>query len=98
MRLEPFEVEAIRRAARHAFGDNAVVRLFGSRTDDARMGGDIDLHVEVADDIDEAIARQRFESNLFARIDAQRVDVVVHRRGTPLAGIDHIAQRDGLVL
>ncbi len=98
MRLEPDEVEAIRRAARQAFGGDVVVRLFGSRVDETRRGGDIDLHVEVHDDIDEWAARARFESALFAQIEEQRVDLVLHRRGEALAAIDRIALRDGVVL
>ena len=44
MRLTSAEVSAIKAAARSAFGDTAVVRLFGSRVDDGARGGDIDLH------------------------------------------------------
>ncbi len=98
MRLAPEEVRAIKAAARRAFGADAIVRLFGSRADDSRVGGDIDLHIEVAPDVDEWQARAQFQRNLFARIDEQRVDVVLHRRDTPPSGIDLIAHRDGVTL
>lgn len=98
MRLEPAEAEAIRRAARRAFGPSAVVRLFGSRAIDTRKGGDIDLHVEVEDDIDEWSARARFDEALFAQMEEQKVDVVVHRRGKQPSAIDLVAFRDGIVL
>jgi uncharacterized protein len=98
VRLEPDEVRAIKAAAREAFGEDAVVRLFGSRADDSRKGGDIDLHVEVAPEIDEWRARSRFEESLFARIEEQRVDVVVRKRGAEMRGIDRIAHRDGIAL
>ena len=45
MRLTEHEVSAIKQAAREAFGDDAVVRLFGSRVHDDLRGGDIDLLV-----------------------------------------------------
>ncbi|WP_375394589.1 hypothetical protein [uncultured Sphingomonas sp.] len=98
VRLEDEELTAIKAAARHAFGADAVVRLFGSRTDDARTGGDIDLHVEVAPGLDEWQARTRFEDNVFARIEQQRIDVIIRRRGEPMRGIDLIAHRDGIQL
>ena len=46
MRLTRVEVETIRTVLRRAFGADSQVWLFGSRTDDARAGGDIDLYVE----------------------------------------------------
>lgn len=98
MRLEPAEINAIKAAAAFAFGANATVRLFGSRTDDRRRGGDIDLHIEVDAEIDEWRAKCRFEDNLFARIEPQKVDVIVHRRGSEARGIDMIAMRDGVQL
>ncbi|MEH3104031.1 MAG: nucleotidyltransferase domain-containing protein [Sphingomonas phyllosphaerae] len=98
MRLEPGEAEAIRRAARRAFGPSAVVRLFGSRASDTRKGGDIDLHIEVENDIDEWSARARFDEALFAQIEEQKVDVVLHRRGRQPSAIDMVALRDGIVL
>ena len=98
MRLEPEEQKAIKAAAAYAFGPDATVRLFGSRADDHRRGGDIDLHVEVDADVDTWQAKCRFEDNLFARIEPQRVDVIVRRRDQPARGIDLIALRDGITL
>jgi len=43
MRLTDAQADAIRTAAADVFGDDAEVWLFGSRADDRRRGGDIDL-------------------------------------------------------
>ena len=98
MRLDPEELKAIKAAAAYAFGPGATVRLFGSRADDRRKGGDIDLHVEVDPSVDAWRAKCRFEDNLFARIEHQRVDVIVRKRGQAERGIDLIARRDGITL
>ena len=45
MRLTPGQQAAIRIAAIEAFGAGAAVWLFGSRADDGKRGGDIDLLV-----------------------------------------------------
>jgi predicted nucleotidyltransferase len=43
MRLSTDQIQAIRQAATAAFGQGTAVWLFGSRVDDAKKGGDIDL-------------------------------------------------------
>jgi predicted nucleotidyltransferase len=45
MRLNDDQIQAIRQAATNAFGQGTSVWLFGSRVDDAKKGGDIDLLV-----------------------------------------------------
>lgn len=46
MRLTPTQHQQILQATRLNFGANANVWLFGSRVDDSRRGGDVDLYVE----------------------------------------------------
>lgn len=46
MRLTPAQVSIIRHAASEVAGLEARVWLYGSRLDDARRGGDVDLLVE----------------------------------------------------
>ena len=45
MRLSNDQIQAIRQAANLAFGQGTSVWLFGSRVDDDKKGGDIDLLV-----------------------------------------------------
>lgn len=99
MRLEAEEVAAIKAAATAAFGEGAVVRLFGSRVDDTLRGGDIDLHIEADPVEDEWRARGIFEDVLFGRIEPQKVDLILTQRGgPPPRGFERIAYRDGIVL
>lgn len=84
MRLKPAEVTAIKAAALAAYGADAVVRLFGSRVDDLKRGGDIDLLIEVDRIENEWGTKNRFLDRLFQSIDEQKVDVVVTVRGAPL--------------
>ena len=97
MRPTPHEVAAIKAAAREAFGETAVVRLFGSRVDDTKRGGDIDLHVEV-----DAAAPPRativFRRELWKRLDEMPVDVVLARHGEPPSWVDDAARRSGIRL
>lgn len=98
MRLTDHEVAAIKAAAREAFGEGAVVRLFGSRVDDSLRGGDIDLHFEVDDGQQDYRHAGDFKWKLFKRIDERKVDLVFHVRGRALRPIDHVAIEHGIRL
>ena len=45
MRLSEEETTSIKRIIAEVFGNDAEVRLFGSRVDDSKRGGDVDLYV-----------------------------------------------------
>jgi predicted nucleotidyltransferase len=98
MRLTAEEVAGIKAAVMEVFGRSAVVRLFGSRVDDARKGGDIDLLVEVP------TGRASFDDEcdlLFAiedRLGERKVDILLVEAGQPLDPMRRIALRDGVRL
>lgn len=46
MRLSPDQIQAIKTTAQDVLGDGVQVLLFGSRVDDSRKGGDIDLYIQ----------------------------------------------------
>ena len=100
MRLTDHEVASIKAAAREAFGEAAVVRLFGSRVDDGLRGGDIDLHVELPEDATDAIsfAETPFRRMLWRALDMSEIDVVIKLRGSANRWIDDAAYRTGIVL
>jgi predicted nucleotidyltransferase len=99
MRLEPEEIVAIKAAALRAFEAGAVVRLFGSRVDDAKRGGDIDLFIETSFAGDAAYdAEKKFLLDLQDMLGERRIDVVTHTVGQPLSPISRIAKAEGVVL
>ena len=101
MRLTSEQVETIRSGVRRCFGEDAEVWLFGSRVDDARRGGDIDLYVETSLETAEEVwnAERRFLAGLYMALGEQKIDVVVKRRGrqAPLP-IHGIARSEGVRL
>jgi predicted nucleotidyltransferase len=98
MRLTPQEIEAIKAAAREVFGPTAVVRVFGSRADDAKRGGDLDLYVEVDPGGWSLRKESKFLDLIEEPLDELSVDLIVHERGRPLRPIEEIAVRDGVLL
>jgi predicted nucleotidyltransferase len=80
MRLSAVEIRAVEVASREAFPSGTRVLLFGSRLDDHRRGGDIDLLVELPTSLaaDEVVRRRsRFTSRLYRLLEEQRIDVLV---------------------
>ena len=62
------------------------VLLFGSRLDDSRRGGDIDLLVELPAPLppDDTVERRtRFTARLYRLLEERRIDVVMTRQGRP---------------
>ena len=46
MRLTNSQINMIRNATSQNFGEGTLIWLFGSRLDDSKCGGDVDLYVE----------------------------------------------------
>ena len=80
MRISDKEAADIKEVLHIVFGDKAGVILFGSRIDDSKKGGDIDLFVMPNSDEDkETLFRKKiaFISKLQARLDDASIDVVI---------------------
>lgn len=101
MRLTPVQISAIKESAELCFGPSARVWLFGSRVDDNRRGGDIDLLVETESlPLNREVeAKSNFIGKLWNRIGEQKIDVVMTSRDTPDdRRIVQVARKTGLPL
>lgn len=76
MRLTAFEVNAIKQSAQEIFGSTVEVILFGSRVDDAKKGGDIDLYIKTQAGND-LVHKIKFLVSLEQKIGEQKIDVIL---------------------
>jgi predicted nucleotidyltransferase len=105
MRLNNDQIQAIRQAATIAFGQGTSVWLFGSRADDAKKGGDIDLLVcpQVRPAEDAAEPQQAFMQkikmlNLLERyLGERKIDIVVEQ-AQDTRPIVEVAHKTGIKL
>lgn len=100
MRLTPRQQQIIREAAQDVFGTEARVWLFGSRVDDNRRGGDIDLYIEAQIDDPARLAalENRFYARLQRRLGEQRIDIISRSPGMPPSAIQQQARSQGIPL
>ena len=80
MRLSKREIEAILEAilqvAEDIYGTDVKVYLFGSRVDDSRRGGDIDLLVRTTSEKKGILDRVRMASRIKSLIGDQKIDII----------------------
>lgn len=76
MRLQRQEIQTILQVARQIYGEKVKVYLFGSRLDDTKRGGDIDLLVRNEGTPKGVLARIRMIAQLKFLLGDQKIDVI----------------------
>ncbi len=76
MRLQAYEIEAIKKNFNAIFKEG-VIYLFGSRTDDSAKGGDIDLYIQTPNRQNLREKKLDFLTYLKLDIGEQKIDIIV---------------------
>lgn len=76
MRLNEHYRQTIVRIAKEVYGDTVKVYLFGSRTDDRKRGGDIDLLVRTEGAKKGLMGRIQMASKLKWLLGDQKIDII----------------------
>ncbi|MFN3996116.1 MAG: nucleotidyltransferase domain-containing protein [bacterium] len=78
MRLKPNQLEIIKKYAIEMFGKDCKIYIFGSRTDNSKKGGDIDIFIETNLDL-ESIQKKKikFIVQLIKTLGEQKIDVII---------------------
>ena len=97
MRLRPKEIKEIKQVAKECFGMGTKIYLFGSRTDDNRKGGDIDLYLETTAKENLFNRKIKMLQMLYERLGEQKIDIVINNNSTSLY-IHKVARKEGIML
>jgi predicted nucleotidyltransferase len=97
MRLKPDQAYSIKRIAKDIFGDDSKVYLFGSRTDDDKRGGDIDLYIETSAKEDIYSKKIKMLKELYENFGEQKIDIVLNNFRADLY-IYKVARNEGILL
>jgi len=99
MRLTAEQAHHIHTAVTELLGPEARVYLFGSRVDDARRGGDIDLYIEVPTlPTPRSQVQAQLQRRLWERLGAQRIDLLIRTETEALRPIHRDALEQGVRL
>lgn len=100
MRISARQRELAVARLRECFGLDSAVWLFGSRVDDRRRGGDVDLYVEAEREPDGGRVRAEIAAavDLEAVFDGVSVDLLVRYPGDRERPIHRLAKQQGLAL
>jgi len=99
MRLDDKTREIIKGELASQLGAEAVVRLFGSRVDDAPRGGDIELLIEPRQPLPQRIQSEcRLAARMFIKLGGRKVDMLIKDPLGRQQPIHEQALRQGIIL
>jgi len=101
MRLTKFEANTIKKVAGEIWGNEVIVYLFGSRADDRKKGGDIDLYIQLPVEQDSKILmlqKAEFLAKLDLLLGEQKIDVLVKTKNNLKLPIVNTAESTGIAL
>jgi hypothetical protein len=99
MRLTAEQIAVIKQNTALIFGENAQVFLFGSRIDDSKKGGDIDLFIDLMDKIERPIEKILYLNGLLQQaLGMQKIDIIFHAPSYSYQPIHTAAKETGILL
>jgi predicted nucleotidyltransferase len=99
MRLTPYQIQTIKQATADIFGPEARVWLFGSRVDNNKRGGDVDLMIQLDSSVEnETMLAARLSARVSRSMQGRRVDVIVHTANSAKQSIHRQALDRGIQL
>ncbi len=95
MRLTKEQIITLINATHTCFGCTADIWLFGSRVDDSKKGGDIDLYIET--DMKEMLitAKLKMRKLLWPLFGEQKIDIIIRSRSRHPSPLHEIALSSG---
>jgi len=99
MRLTTLQIEAIRDLSRQVAGEQARVRVFGSRLDDSARGGDLDLMIELNEPVpNPALLAAQLSAKVSRTLHGRKVDVLISAPNLRRLPIHDVAYQEGVLM
>lgn len=98
VRLRPEEIAAVKRIVAEHYGAGAELRVFGSRADLSKRGGDLDLHVKLPGPNPGWRVESRCAAAIEQALEDRHTDLVVLGADETPRRIDEVALATGVLL
>jgi predicted nucleotidyltransferase len=98
MRLNKNQIDALIHSTHQCFGKSSKIWLFGSRTDDNKKGGDIDLYIETDKENEITAAKLEMLDSIWSTFGEQKIDILVRKRKEEYSPMHEIARSSGIEL
>jgi len=98
VRLTSSQIHTLIDATHKCFGNSANIWLFGSRTDDTKRGGDIDLFIETDLQLGIVNAKLKMREELWLKFGEQKIDLLIRSRHKELSPMHKLAKDSGVEL
>lgn len=97
MRLSEWQRDIIKQKALECFGEDVQVYIFGSRVDDTKRGGDIDIYVKTLPTDRMLDMKIEYLQKLERELGEQKIDAVIDD-GKSQKTIYKVARKEGIKL
>jgi predicted nucleotidyltransferase len=97
MRLSQKHIDLIIKSAQESFGFDIKLFLFGSRVDDTKRGGDIDLLIESSNEI-KFETQIKFLNHIYRFITERRIDLLIYDSKSKNSSIYEDAKKNRILL
>ena len=95
MRLNTEQIKVLIRETHRNFGENAKIWLFGSRVNDTKKGGDIDLYIETDKESGVIAAKLAMLMSISEIFGEQKIDILIRSRHLKASAIQETAKSSG---
>jgi len=99
MRLTNIQHQKIKKIINNILGSQVNIILFGSRTDDSKKGGDVDILVELSETVDNpALLAARLSVKISNIMYGRKVDIIISAPNLDLLPVHKQAHLTGIIL
>ena len=99
MRITTQQQTLIKQVVNNLIAGSPEITLFGSRVDDSKKGGDIDLMITLKDDINHpAVLSAKIEAKLIRLLQGRKVDILLSAPNLQEQSIHISARENGIIL